>query len=143
MTEKEPLFCNCLYFSANSLARCVSRMAEEAFATTGLAPSYAYVLHIVIKRPGIAQKEIGQEMMLTPSTITRFIDKLQIKGLITRQVEGKNSYIKPTTKGKSLAPKLEEAMQQLHAEYKRVLGDKEACQLTEMMYQSTKDLDHA
>lgn len=142
MAEQESPFCNCLYFSANSLARCVSRIAEEAFAKTGLAPSYAYVLQIVLSKPGIAQKEIGQHMMLTPSTITRFIDKLQVKGYINRKVEGKNCYIHPTTKGKSLAPQLEQAMHELNESYGKVLGDAAVCELTQKIYQSTISLDH-
>mgnify|MGYP001799692300 CR=1 FL=1 len=141
MAEQESPFCNCLYFSANSLARCVSRIAEDAFAKTGLAPSYAYVLQIVLSKPGIAQKEIGQTMMLTPSTITRFIDKLAYKGYICRKVEGKNSYIYATSKGKSLAPELEHAMQELNDAYGKILGDTEVCELSQKIYQTTISLE--
>ncbi len=59
-------YCNCLYYSANALARTITRMAEEEFGVTGLAPSYAFILMAVNENPGIQPKEVSGIMHLTP-----------------------------------------------------------------------------
>jgi DNA-binding MarR family transcriptional regulator len=81
---------NCLYFTANSLARVITRMADEEFRRTGLSPSHAFLMMLVNDTPGIAQKELAESLQLAPSTVTRFIDSLVHKGYLTREVEGKN-----------------------------------------------------
>ena len=111
---KENLFCNCMYFTANSLARTIGKIADEAFSETQLPPSYAFVLMTAIERPGINQKEIGCEMMLTPSTITRFVDKLVAKGFLYRSQDGKNMHIYPTEAGIALKPTIKTAQQRLY-----------------------------
>ncbi|MDD3743583.1 MAG: MarR family transcriptional regulator [Lentimicrobiaceae bacterium] len=37
------------------------------------------------KHPGISPKEISEIMLLTPSTVTRMIDRLEHTGLIYRE----------------------------------------------------------
>ena len=66
-------------------------MAEEEFKHTGVSPTYAFLLMAVQEQPGITQKELGEALHVTPSTITRFIEKLVYKGLATTRSEGKKS----------------------------------------------------
>ena len=75
-------------------------MADEEFRITGLSPTYAFLLSILNEGDGITQKEIGEVLDVTPSTITRFIDKLENSGHLERRIEGKNSFIYSTEKGK-------------------------------------------
>lgn len=124
-------FEHCLYFTANSLARRVSRMADEAFMVTGLAPSYAFVQMVVNEQPGVHQNEISTRMNLAPSTVTRFIDKLEERGLIRREAEGKASHIYPTPKGLELQGSIEKAWAGLHKQYVAALGEEFTRQLTE------------
>ena len=72
-SEKNKDYCQCLYYSANALAREIGKIADEEFAPTGLAPSQAFMMMTVIEKPGIQPMEISHIMMLAPSTITRFI----------------------------------------------------------------------
>ena len=67
---------NCLYFTANSLARRITAMAEEAFGKVGLSPSHAFLVMLVNEQPGISQKELSRALNLAPSTVTRFVDSL-------------------------------------------------------------------
>jgi len=38
MSEQIHPYCRCLYYAANALARNISRLGEDAFVRTGLAP---------------------------------------------------------------------------------------------------------
>ncbi len=120
----------CLYFTANSLARSVSKMADEAFMVTGLAPSYAFVQMLVNETPGINQNEIATCMNLAPSTVTRFIDKLVERQLLRRELVGKVSKVYPTQKGLELQPLLRQAWAALHERFVAVLGRDFADHLT-------------
>ena len=138
MTEGKSIFCDCLYFSANSLARNLTRLAEESFAPTGLAPSHAFALMAINRVPGVSPSEVAKEMHMTPSTITRFLDKLEKKGLIQRISEGKSSRLHPTQKGAALNDDLEKAWRHLLSEYNAVLGEKAAAGLSGVVYDASE-----
>lgn len=112
---------DCLFFSSCKLARVLGKTAEDEFKVTGLSPSHAFLLHIVNIRSGIQQKQIGELLHMTPSTITRFIEKLENKGLVLRKSEGKNVYIFKTEKGLLLQPDIEKAWERVHDIYTDIL----------------------
>jgi len=112
---------DCMFFSSCKLARVVTKMAEDEFLVTGLSPSHAFLLYIVNKNNGIQQKNIGEMLHMTPSTITRFVEKLDGKGLIERKSEGKNVYIFQTDKGIQLQPEIEKAWMRIHEVYSDIL----------------------
>lgn len=133
---------NCLYFTANSLARAITRMGEEAFQKTGLSPSHAFLVMLVNDHPGIAQKELAENLQLAPSTVTRFIDSLVYKGYVTRQTEGKTSKVYPTDEGKTLQVPIEDAWKNLHMRYAKVLGRREGDALTAMIDAASDKLNN-
>ena len=63
-------------------------MAEEAFAKTGLSPSYAFLVMIVEEQPGITLKSLSEKLHLAPSTCTRLVDKLVNREIVERKQEG-------------------------------------------------------
>ena len=131
--KSKKLLHDCLYFTANSLARVITRMAEEEFRKTGLSPSHAFLVMLVNDHPGIAQKELADNLQLAPSTVTRFIDSLVYKGYLTRKAEGKASKIYPTAESKNLQPTIEDAWSNLHMRYAKVLGLREGDALNAMI----------
>lgn len=137
----QQLLSNCLYFTANRLERVMNRMAEEEFRTIGLSPTYGYLLMAIIEMQGATQKELSQVMHLAPSTITRFIEKLQNKNLVYSQQEGRISRIFPTDKGLSLRPEIEAAWDRLHDRYAAILGRKEGDELTLRIDEAARKLD--
>jgi len=112
----------CLYFTANALARAVTRQAEEEFMVTGLSPSHAFLLMLAIERPGITHKELASALHLAPSTVTRFVDSLARSGLVERKSEGRSVGLYPTAEGTALEPRLADAWKRLHERYCSVLG---------------------
>ena len=131
MEKCETKYCGCLYYSANALARVMTRMAEEEFASTGLTPSYAFVLMTVNSQPGIQPKELSQHMQLTPSTVTRLVEKLEARGFLERNIIGRSTEIYPTSKSLELNDKIEEAWKNLYNRYSNLVGENEGKELTQ------------
>ncbi len=142
MTKSKSILHNCLYFTANSLARVITRMAEEEFRLTGLSPSHAFLMMLVNDNPGIGQKELCEQLQLAPSTVTRFIDTLTYRGFLTRQIDGKATRVFATKEGTRLRKPIEDAWKNLHQRYARVLGLKDGDKLTTMIDDASNKLSH-
>lgn len=140
MTKSKSILHNCLYFTANSLARVITRMAEEEFRLTGLSPSHAFLMMLVNDNPGIGQKELCEQLHLAPSTVTRFIDTLTYKGFLTRQTDGKATRVFATEEGAKLRKPIENAWKSLHRRYGAVLGLQEGDRLTTMIDDASRKL---
>jgi len=142
MSQSKSILHQCLYFTANSLSRVITRMAEDEFRKTGLSPSHAFLMMLVNDRPGIGQKELCKQLHLAPSTVTRFVDTLVFKGFLTRQVEGKASKVTATAEGAALPKPIEAAWKSLHQRYAKVLGLEKGDLLTAMIDDASRKLSN-
>lgn len=122
----------CLFFSATRLARELGRLADEAFSKTGLSPSHAVLLYIINREGMIWQKEIGELLHLTPSTITRLIGKLERKGYVKKQVEGKNVRLQATLEGQAQQEEIISCWDELHKDYEDILTEEETVRLLQI-----------
>lgn len=123
----------CLYFTLNKFTRELNKLADDIFKKTGLAPNYAFALMQINENPGIASSDLAKLLSLSPSTITRFVDKLIVKGLCKRVSEGKSSFLYLTDDGKLLLNEIQAAWSKLYKEYSKIIGEKEAVELTKYM----------
>jgi len=122
-------FGNCLYFTANAVARQISRMAEEAFAPTGLCPSGALLLSLVVDRPGIAPSSAAGVLHLAPSSVTRFADHLVRKGLVEREQSGRQMLLRPTAAGRKALREVKTCWNALYERYGKQVGARRGAQL--------------
>lgn len=134
-------FCECLYFTVNRLSRLMNKMAEESFAKIGLSPTYAFLLMLAKENPGISQKELSEKLHITPSTITRFIDKLEHKKLAGRKSEGKSVLIYLTEDGLELQDEIKQCWENLYHNYSKILGYQEGQALTSFIHQACESLE--
>ncbi|MGN6419916.1 MAG: MarR family winged helix-turn-helix transcriptional regulator [Pseudobacter sp.] len=125
MKISESKFKQCFYFASGALARIVEKMAIDVWKKVDLSPSHAYVLLLVIEEPGIQPGVIANQLHLTPSTITRLIEKLESKKLVVRTSEGKITNVYPTPKAKELHPELVACANEFSKQYYDMLGQKE------------------
>lgn len=140
MAEETIGFDNCLYFTTNILARKMTGMAEEVFAPLGLAPSYAYLLMEVNEHPGIQPSELGRRLQLSPSTITRLVDKMEHRGYLERRSDGRATKVIPTEACRQLDEEIRNAWHRLREEYRNRLGERYSEVLTEMTVKAVQEL---
>lgn len=133
-------YCGCLYYSANALARIMTKIADEEFAVTGLTSSYAFLLMAVNEKPGIQPKEISYHMQLTPSTVTRLIEKMEYRGFLERKHVGRITEVYPTELSVALQSKIKEAWKNLYNRYTKFLGKEEAEKLTVLTFEATQKM---
>ena len=132
-----------MYYSANNLAKILSELADDAFKTTGLAPSYAFLLMAVNDNPGIQPSELSKILRLKPSTITRLIEKMEYQGYLERSSEGRATYVSPTNACLEMDNELHAAWKQLKNRYKEILGERYTEVLTEMSVKALDQLDNS
>jgi DNA-binding MarR family transcriptional regulator len=125
----ESKYCQCLYFVTNSLARKIEKLATESWKKVELSPSHAYLLLLVIETPGMQPTAISEQLDLTPSTITRLIEKLEEKRLVVRTVEGKTTSVNATAKARQLLPQMQECLDDFSRKYSEVVGKEESSKL--------------
>jgi DNA-binding MarR family transcriptional regulator len=113
-----------MHTEANTFSRSVSKHFDSYFKEFGLATSYVEVM-IYLKNQGpLIQKEIANHLHLDPSTITRFLKKLEKEGWVVKaKMDGKTKIAlnpkraEEVTKLRELYRKAEEALSEK-------LGDK-------------------
>jgi DNA-binding MarR family transcriptional regulator len=127
----ESRYCRCIYFSANALARKIEKLACDCWKKVNLSPSHAYLLMVVIEDPGVQPGILANELQLTPSTITRLIEKLEEKKLVVRTADGKVTNVYPTPKAKGMYSELKECSNDFVEVYGGILGKEESARLVQ------------
>ncbi len=126
-------YSKCLYFTSNALARKVEKLAIESWKQVDLAPSHGYLLMLLLEEPGMQPGNIAAQLQLTPSTITRLIEKLEERKLVVRTTEGKITNVYPSPKAKELLPDLLACVQNFSEAYSKVIGKEETYKLVQSM----------
>src|SRR5690606_29547960 len=118
----EPMFEQCLYFSLAAVNRQIARVWTDAFRPLGLSPSHAYLLAAVIETGDASQRSLGEAMALEASTIARFVDELERRGLVTRQRHGRSVSVRASTEGERMGRLVTAEMKGLYRQMQRRLG---------------------
>ncbi|AKD58676.1 MarR family transcriptional regulator [Spirosoma radiotolerans] len=129
-----------MLFSANALSRAITAIGDEEFGRFGLCYSHAYMLCEVVGQPGITPSELSETLYLTPSTITRLVEKLEQKQLVRRESEGKKTLIYPTSEGIALQPEIAEAWDRVGKHYSELIGETDVCRLTQQVFKAAQAL---
>lgn len=122
------MFEECLYFNTNALARTVTRIWTEAYRQFDLSPPHAFLLRVVLAKPGLMPRELAEELNLSRSTVTRFLDSLEEHGLLTRKSttqDGREIQVYPTTTAKSIHEKLDRTGRNLTKLMEEIIGQGE------------------
>ena len=129
MKTSESKYCKCLYFTTNALARKVEKLALESWKPVDLSPSHAYLLLMVLEEPGTQPSCIANHLQLSPSTVTRLIEKLEERKLVIRTSEGKQTNVYPSAAAKEMLPILNKCLTHFYNNYSTILGKEESCKL--------------
>lgn len=124
-----------LYYTTTAFSRQISSIAETAFMDLGLTPSDAYLIMVVNEKPNVQPTEISERILLAPSTITRMIEKLEKRSIVTRTQEGKYTYVAVTIKGKDLYTNIIATWDHIHATFTNKLNEA----TVDLLVQNTSD----
>ena len=122
------MFDHCLYFNTTALARRLEREWTEAFSMFGVSPPQAFMLRVILAKPGLLQRELADELSIARPTATRALDLLQTKGLIERRGrdgDGREVCIQPTKNAIAIHAALNKASGTVTSKLKRLLGEAE------------------
>jgi len=129
----------CLYCGLSVMQRRVNRLAEEAFAPLGISPSHASVIMALAEHGEMPSGVLAEMLGLAPSTITRFLDKLEDRALVTRRVEGRLAFASISPAGRETLTDLQEGWRQLYYAYSDVYGRDFAADLTARIAGANRD----
>jgi DNA-binding MarR family transcriptional regulator len=118
-----------MYFVTNALARKIEKLAIASWKMVNLSPSHAYLLMLVLEKPGIQPGLLSKELSLTASTVSRLLEKLEEKKLIARVITGRMTHIFPTPRAKELRQRLKNSLTQFYENYSGILGKEESAKL--------------
>jgi DNA-binding MarR family transcriptional regulator len=117
----------------------ISDRLNEVLKPFGISEQQLNVLFILRKHGcGVCNlSDVQEEMMHKMSNATRLVEKLRLKGLVTRQTDEGNRRkveITCTEKGLAFLEKVESKMKErLHGYYENKLSDEEYTQLAELL----------
>lgn len=140
MKARESRYHACLYFSTNTLARKIEKLAADVWSSINLSPSHAYLLMMVIEAPGVQPSLVASELQLSPSTITRLIEKLEKQKLVFRKSDGKTTNIYASAKARSLHPKMQQCARVFKEQYIGLLGAREVGELVHSVVRTADKL---
>ncbi|MES2401358.1 MAG: MarR family winged helix-turn-helix transcriptional regulator [Pseudomonadota bacterium] len=99
------MFDHCLYFNTTALARLVDKEWTVAFKPFGVTPSQGFMLRLVLKKPGLLQHQIADELTISRPTATRLLDGLQALKLVERRstaADGRHWAVYPTAEAEAM-----------------------------------------
>ena len=119
------MFEECLYFNSNALARAVTKIWTDAYKVYDLSPPHAFLLRLVLAKPGLLPRELAAELSLSRSTITRFLDSLEKRDLLTRKptgTDGRELQVFPTEQAQAIHQQLDATGAELTRQMRALVG---------------------
>lgn len=99
-----------------------------AFKPFGLTPSQAFMLRVILDKPGSYQNALAKEMNITKPTASRGLGGLEKLGLIERLPsadDAREIEVHPTKEAKAIKDGLNAASGAVTKKFKRLLGANE------------------
>lgn len=129
-----------MHFTVNSFNRELSRLFDSYFEEEGLATSYVELMLVLYVESSLSQNQIAERMNLAPSTITRFIRKLEKLGLVEKKKDGRSVAINLTEKGTKKCPVLQNKYNKAVEELEDLLGEKYVSTVDQLLEHGVKQL---
>lgn len=129
-----------LYFTSGVFARQTEKLAREIWAPSGLHPSHAQLLLLVFDSNFPYPTIFAKALLLNTSTITRLLEKLEQRGLISRANYERLTYVTATAKAWELEPVLRQCERNFADRCHEILGEPQTEELASLMMQATDKL---
>lgn len=119
------MFDHCLYFNTTALARLVDKEWTIAFKPFGVTPSQGFMLRLVLKKPGLLQHQIADELTISRPTATRLLDGLEALKLVERrriESDGRHWAVYPTAPAETMHAAINKASGEVTRRIQQTIG---------------------
>ncbi|QMS85174.1 MarR family winged helix-turn-helix transcriptional regulator [Candidatus Xianfuyuplasma coldseepsis] len=113
-----------LFFAASKLHRNINRIAEQVFKPTGLPPSHGMIMLFLDEWKELSPGDLSESLDFNPSTVTRFLDKLEKMKYVKRRKDSRYSYVSLTQKGVQKIPEIKGVFEELEYTLNRMITSK-------------------
>lgn len=134
-------FEECMYFSANLLARRLNSIADQAFKDMEITTTQGFTLLAIDKLGLHTPSEIAIELEMNPSTITRFLDKLETLGYVERTYCGRHSEVNITPLGLEQKKAFYTSWNKVHQAISDEFGEEDARAATKLIVKMNHHFD--
>ena len=117
-----PLFQTCINTRLNRLTRIVNEIYRKHLHGVGVSESQMSILLHVFDHHPIMQSELGKDLHLQRSTVTRNLERLVKSGYLAKKGTELRPEIHITAKGKRLVKKIQPAWEEAMEEVKTLLA---------------------
>ena len=111
-----------MHAEANRFSRELSKYFDSFFSEDNLAASYVELLMILKERGETGQSELAEALHLAPSTITRFLARLEKREWVEKRAEGRAVRASLTSAGSRKVKELEKSYMLAREGLEQILG---------------------
>lgn len=113
----------CLFHASAAWSRSLSKLAKAHFRAFKISPTEGLVLIAIRSTPGINVTDLALVLSLDQSTITKALDKMELKGLVQREVIDRNTRVFLSGEGEEREADAKAAWIKLRNSYTQPLGE--------------------
>ncbi|MBP2631655.1 MAG: hypothetical protein H6Q70_2283 [Firmicutes bacterium] len=118
------------------ISHLLEQLCNKNLINEGLSISQARVIYLLYQNDGMTQTELQQDLLIKASSITKLIDVLAEKGLVTREASSDDARIKKiylTAEGRKKEENLYKISEATEADLLSTLSDSEGKELIGML----------
>lgn len=123
-------------FLVQQISHLVIQLHNEKLEKEGVTSSQERLLTLLYINNGATQSELQQDLLIKPSSVTKLIDVLEQKGLVTRIADSKDARVKIihlSEKGQLMEAKLWDIKKQMEERIAKSLSEEQQAQLVELL----------
>lgn len=123
-------------FLVQQISHLVVQLHNEKLEKEGVTSSQERLLTLLYINNGATQSELQQDLLIKPSSVTKLVDVLEQKGLVTRVADSKDARVKIihlTEKGQLMEAKLWDIKKQMEERISTGLAEQQQRELVELL----------
>ncbi|MCY8235526.1 MarR family winged helix-turn-helix transcriptional regulator [Priestia endophytica] len=137
---------NHIGYLIQQISHLVIQLHNEKLEREGVTSSQERLLTLLYIKNGATQSELQQDLLIKPSSVTKLVDVLEHKGLVTRMSGDKDARVKRihlTEKGKFLEEQLWFIKNEMEAQIGKSLSEEQHSSLIHLLNVVKKDLQQS
>lgn len=127
----------------HQISHLTKQLHNEKLENEGVTASQERLLTLLYINDGATQSQLQQDLLIKPSSVTKLIDVLEHKGLVSRDsndTDGRIKRIHLTESGKLIEERLWSIKNEMEAQLTKSLSDQQQSSLLDLLNRVKKEL---